>query len=231
MTDERFPVLVAKEWAATYPDAAVGILVMDGVANLECHPGLEARKAALEAELRARFSSHDRAAFKSLPSIRPYEEYYGRFGKSYHVRLQLESVVLKGKAIPRVATLVEAMFMAELESQLLTAGHDAGAVEFPVIAGVARGDERYTRLDGQEQQLKPGDMMISDGRGILSSVLYGPDRRTRIVPGTTCALFTVYAPPGIAREAVVVHLKAVQEKILLVSPESEVRAFGVHGAE
>ena len=42
-----------------------------------------------------------------------------------------------------------------------------------------------------EQQMKPGDMMISDARGVISSIVYGPDQRTRITPETTRVLLTV----------------------------------------
>ena len=61
--------------------------------------------------------------------IQAYAAYYERFNKTYHVQLQLESVALKGKSIPRVSALVEAMFMAELENLLLTAGHDLDVVQ------------------------------------------------------------------------------------------------------
>ena len=47
--------------------------------------------------------------------------------------------------------------------------------------------------------MKPGDMMICDARGIISSIVYGPDQRTRITPKTTRVLFTVYARPGSTR--------------------------------
>lgn len=45
--------------------------------------------------------------------------------KTYHVALQFESVVFKGKALlNNVAALDESMIMAELDDLLLTAGHD-----------------------------------------------------------------------------------------------------------
>ena len=44
--------------------------------------------------------------------------------------------------------------------------------------------------------MQPGDMYIRDHVGVVSSVLYGPDDRTRIVPGTRRVVFCVYAPAG-----------------------------------
>jgi DNA/RNA-binding domain of Phe-tRNA-synthetase-like protein len=223
--------VVAEAWKKAYPGAAVGVLVMDGVINPERHAALDSRKRDLEQALRARYGGYDRAALRALPVLQAYAAYYKGFKKTYHVQLQLESVVLKGKAIPRVAALVEAMFMAELEDLLLTAGHDVAAVEEPVGIHVADGTERYIRLNGQEQQLKAGDMMIADARGVISSVIYGPDRRTQIRPETRAALFTAYAPPGVGAEAVRRHLENIRDNVLLVEPGARVALLEAYRAE
>jgi DNA/RNA-binding domain of Phe-tRNA-synthetase-like protein len=99
--------------------------------------------------------------------------------------------------LPDAAALVEVMFMAELRSLLLTAGHDLDTLRGRPTVEVATGEETYTTLSGQQQALKTGDMFIRDQEGVLSSVLYGPDSRTRLTSGTTGALFTVYVPAGI----------------------------------
>jgi len=222
-------VTVSEAFEAAYPDAAIGILAMRRVANPAHHAALDERKRALEAQIRTRFSGYDRAALKALPILQAYNAYYKRFKKSYHVQLQLESIVLKGKSIPSVAALVETMFMAEMKNMLLTAGHDLSLVRMPVTAGVADGSERYTRLNGQEQILKAGDMMITDAQGILSSVIYGPDRRTQINSDTDQVLFTVYAPPGIKEQAIVAHLQDIQAYVLLVAPQAETESLHVYG--
>lgn len=221
----------SERWRTTYPGAAIGILVMRNVTNPERHNALDKRKEELENQLRSRFADRDRAFIKALPIIQAYNAYCKLYRKTYHVQLQLESVVFKGKSIPRVSALIETMFMAELKNLLLTAGHDWGALARPVTIDVAEGNERYVRLNGQEQQLKPGDMMIADGQGIISSVLYGPDLRTRITSETREALFTVYAPPGIGEQAVHEHLHDIRANVLLVAPEADVEVLEVYGTE
>jgi len=229
MPTDRVTFTVSDAWRAVYPGAAIGVLAMRDVANPECHDELDARKEMLVQELRGRFAGQDRAALKSIPVLSAYADYYERFGKTYHVQLQLESVVLKGKSIPRVAALVECMFMAELKNLLLTAGHDLDAVETPVRIDVATGAESYVRMDGGGQAVKPGDMMISDALGIISSVIYGPDQRTRIRPTTTRVLFTVYAPPGIDEAAVRLHLEDVRANALVVSPGAQTEVLRILG--
>jgi len=220
---------VSKGWRTTYPGAAVGILVMHEVVNPQRHTALDERKEELERDLRVRYAGYDRTGLKALPVLEAYNAYYRQFKKTYHVQLQLESVVFKGKSIPSVSSLVEAMFMAELKDLLLTAGHDLVAVQKPVEVDAAEGSERYIRLSGQEQQLKPGDMMIADAQGVISSVLYGPDQRTRITAGTKQVLFTVYAPPGIGEEAVGEHLDDIRDNVMLVAPQAQVETLNVYG--
>src|SRR5688572_21513196 len=219
---------VTSTWRSTYPDAHAGVLVLRAVSNPMHHPELESQKAALEQELRKQFSGMDRASIASHPILRAYAEYYRQFKKTYHIQLQLESIALKGKSIPSVAALVEAMFMAEMQDMLLTAGHDLDALRLPLTLGVATGSERYTLLRGEEQTLKTGDMIISDLEGVISSIIYGPDRRTQITPGTHNVVFTVYAPPGIGEQAVAAHLDHLRDHVMVFAPQAQVELLKVY---
>ncbi len=171
---------VTETWRATYPGVHAGFLVMQGVANPARHPGLEAAKQALEERLRTQFAGQDRHALEAYGPIPAYTTYYRQFEKTYHVLAQLASIVYKGKPIPSVAALVEAMFMAEIKNGLLTAGHDLDLLQPPVTLDVAGGEERYTLLRGQAQGCKAGDMLMADQAGVISSIVYGPDERTQI---------------------------------------------------
>jgi DNA/RNA-binding domain of Phe-tRNA-synthetase-like protein len=213
---------VSDRWRAACPGAHVGVLALRGVVNPERDPALEARKAALTEMLRARFAGQDRRAIERLPAIQAYNAYLKPFKKSYHVLLQLESVALKGKAIPSVAALVECMFMAELEDGLLTAGHDLDALALPLRLDVSQGDETYTLMRDAPQLLKAGDMCIADREGVVSSIVYGPDRRTRIGPATRNAVFTVYAPSGIGAEVVRAHLETIRGHVAAFAPAASV---------
>jgi DNA/RNA-binding domain of Phe-tRNA-synthetase-like protein len=213
---------------SAYPEAHAGVLVMRAASNPAHDPALEAQKASLEEQLRANFSGQDRATIASHPILRAYAEYYRQFKKTYHIQLQLESIALKGKSIPSVAALVEAMFMAEMQDLLLTAGHDLDTLHLPLRLDVATGNEKYTLLRGEEQTLKPGDMMISDQAGVISSILYGPDQRTQITSETRNVIFTVYAPPGIEQEAIISHLQHIQDNVMIFAPQAQVESLKVY---
>ena len=221
---------VTDDWRIAFPSAYAGVLVIRNVSNPPHHPGLENQKSILEDQLRSDYGGKDRRTLEILPVLRAYAVYYQRFRKTYHVQLQLESIVTRGKSIPRVAALVEAMFMAEVKNLLLTAGHDLDTVQLPVTLDVARGDEKYTLLRGQEQVPKTGDMLMRDRVGIISSIIYGPDRRTQIRAGTHNVIFTVYAPPGIATEALTNHLQDIQGYVRLIAPGAHTEMLKVFGA-
>ena len=223
-------LVLSEAWKAAYPGAAAGLLVMDTVSNPSTHPELERRKDELTAHLRERYGRLTRADIVALPTVQPYVDYYKRFKKTYHVQLQLESVALKGKALPRVAALVEAMFMAELENQLLTAGHDAAIVEPPIQVDVSKDGEGFVAFSGQTQTLQPNDMVMRDGGGVISSVLYGPDHRTRVRPETRRAAFAVYAPAGIGPERVTAHLHTIAANVRIVAPDATIVSLEVGSA-
>ena len=211
---------LGSNWLASSTQAVMGVLVLRGLSNPMPGGDFDKLRAELELELRGRYAGFDRAALKSLPAIKAYDEFYKGFRKTYHLLLQLESL-LEGRPIPSGNALVSAMFMAELEDLLLTAGHDLERISNQVRFDVALGTERYERMNGETQQLKAGDLYSADETGVLSSVIYGPDRRTRLTPATTSALFTTYGVPGIGAEQVSAHLERLHAMIAAFSPDAE----------
>jgi len=71
-------------------------------------------------------------------------------------------------------------------------------------------------------------MMVSASKGIISSIIYGPDKRTQITPNTKNVLFVVYAPPGIEKSKVFQHLQDIQNYVHIIAPESEVELLKVY---
>jgi DNA/RNA-binding domain of Phe-tRNA-synthetase-like protein len=222
-------VTVTEAWRTTYPNAHLGTLAMSEVNNPAHHAELEKHKRDFEEQLREQFQGQSRADLAVLPTMQAYRAYYKNFRKTYHVLLQLRSVVLEQKPIPSVAALVEAVFMAELKSFLLTAVHDLDLVQEPITLDVARGDEKYILLNGREQMLKPQDMYMSDAGGVICSVIYGSDLRTAIRPETKRAFFVVYAPEGVGIDAIKAHMEGIRKNVRLVSPQAVTDEFRVYG--
>lgn len=191
------------------------------MSNAEGNPTLDARLAEVQTHLRGRYASADRAVLANLPVLRAYQAHYKPFGQTYHVQRQLESVAFKGRELKsHGGTLVSAMLAAELSSLLLTAGHDVAVLAQPLLVDCSRAGDRFVGINGQERELKQGDMVMRDGRGIISAVLNGPDQRTRLSESTTRALFVTYAPFGVPPAVIDAHLDQILDYVRLSDPQS-----------
>jgi DNA/RNA-binding domain of Phe-tRNA-synthetase-like protein len=215
---------VDPSWREAHPGATVGLIAMRGVTNPASNDPLNDLATLLEIDIRSHLGPANRETIRATPPLPSYAAHYKRWGQRYHVAMQLESVAQKGKALPRVAALVEAMFIAELRNLLLTAGHDLDALQHPVRLYVGAG-ESFTAANGQETTVKAGDMVIADAQGrVLSAIITGPSDVARIGAATTAALFYTYAPPGVDPALVAAHLDEIEHNVQLISPEAIVVA-------
>src|SRR6185295_2668656 len=105
-----------------------------------------------------------------------------------HVQLQLESIVLKGKHLPDVSPAVDANFMAEVETLILTAGHDCTKLHGAISIDVSRVGDHMTQMNGAFKAIRSGDMIMRDAEGICCSIIYGQDARSPITPETARVL-------------------------------------------
>jgi DNA/RNA-binding domain of Phe-tRNA-synthetase-like protein len=217
-------------WMAAYPGACVGALWMTGVRNPESDAALDSLLDETAAGVRDRYAGLTRSDLLALPEFAAYAAYYRRFDKTYHVLLQLESVAFKGKALRARGSLVAAMFRAEIETGLLTAGHDADQLVDGLTVDLASSGDSYTGIGGRAVEGAPGDMCIRDGAGIVSSIVYGPDDRTRLRAETKAAVFTTYAPAGIGPDAVTRHLDKIAAGVRVAAPDSIVEALEIRQA-
>ena len=178
-------------------------------------------------EWRAAHAGLTRQEFSALPVMSAYVRYYKRFNKTYHVQLQLESIVLKGKSLPNVAPLVDANFVAELETLVLTAGHDVAKLQGPVSIDVSRDGDQITQMNGAVKAMPAGDMVMRDANGVCCSIIYGQDNRSPISAETSHVLYVAYAPAGVPVEAVDAQLCRIEENIRLFSPGAVVEQHRV----
>jgi DNA/RNA-binding domain of Phe-tRNA-synthetase-like protein len=193
---------------------------MRNVFSQETSQSLEEKRAALEKQLRERYQGMSRADYLQVSEIAAYSTYYKHFEKTYHLLLQLESVTQKNRPIPKGVQLVQAMFMAELNSLLLTAGHDLDQIQGSIKLDSANGEEVYTLLRGDEVTCKFGDMVTSDSKGVFCSVIYGQDQRTKITQITRNVLYVVYVPNGIPAKVIENHLSDLEENVHLIAPQA-----------
>jgi DNA/RNA-binding domain of Phe-tRNA-synthetase-like protein len=217
-------ISASEEWRVAHPGATIGLLELSGVDSTHSTSALDEQKRVTEAYLRERYQGFTRQGFLSVPVMVEYERYYRQFDKTYHVLLQLESIVLKGKSLPNVSPLVDSNFMAEVETLVLTAGHDAAKLCAPILMDVSRAGDHFTQMNGASKAIPSGDMVMRDANGICCSILYGQDYRSPIAPDSSHVLYVAYAPAGVSAEVVDTQLRRIEENIRRFSPAAVVEA-------
>ena len=209
-------------WRAAHPGAVIGLLELSGVDNTHASVELNQHKRETEARLREQYQGYTRPDFLSLPVMSAYNRYYKRFSKTYHVLLQLESIVLKGKSLPDVSPLVDSNFLAEVETLVLTAGHDVAKLQGSVSMDVSREGDQIAQMTGGVKPVLAGDMIMRDAHGVCCSIIYGQDNLSPISPETTHVLYVAYAPVDVPAEAVNAQLQKIEDNIRLFSPTAVV---------
>lgn len=217
--------LIDKSITIAYPGAKMGILIMKEVAYASSYDEAETTQAIKE--LHRKYSHLDRQQLKELYPVKAYAAYYRGFGSNYHLLAQLESVLKGKKARHSESGLLQAMFLWELDSMLLTAGHDLSQLELPLQLTCATGTETYQGISGKEVSTVKGDIMLCDGGGTVSSILRGPDYQSRITATTTEVLFSIYAPPGIEGEYIKKGLGKLEKAIRNITPSAKTELLQV----
>lgn len=209
-----------EEWKAEHPGAMIGLLELSSVENDKKALLLDHRKRELETDVIRRYGELSRQEFVSLPVLSAYKNYYKQFKKTYHVQLQIESIAKKGKKLPNVSPLVDANFMAEVETFILTAGHDVAKLRGEIVIDASREGDHITQMNGSDKSIYAGDMIMRDEEGICCSILYGQDNRSPITPETEHVLYVAYAPGGVPRETVERQLQKIEQNVRLFSTKA-----------
>lgn len=213
-------IQVSDHWRSSHPGGAVGLLSLDIDRTEVNQAELDQLRIALEEQLRSQFHEVPRDEIRQLPVMDAYTQYYKRFKKTYHVLLQLDSICNKNRSIPHSEPLVQAMFMAEMDSFILTAGHDLDQIQGQITLESSRGSEAYQNLRGDRVTCKKGDMLMQDSLGTICSIIYGQDQRTRITNDTRRVLYVMYVPPGVDLGQVEKHIHDLESNLLVAVPSS-----------
>jgi DNA/RNA-binding domain of Phe-tRNA-synthetase-like protein len=211
-------ITATDNWRISHPGAVIGLLELSDVDNTRSSPKLDAHKRETEARLRGHYAGYTRQDFLSLPVMTAYQKYYKRFTKTYHVLLQLESIVLKGKSLPDVSPLVDSNFIAEVDTLVLTAGHDVAKLVSPVVMDVSQKGDQIIRMSGDAKLMEVGDMVMRDATGVVCSIIYGQDNVSPITSATAHVIYVAYAPVGVLPDAVEHHLRMIEENVRVFSP-------------
>ena len=171
--------------------------------------------------LRAAMADYDR---KAVFGEDPYVRYFKKYKKTYPVLQQVESWLLKGRPFPEYNPINSVTFLTELTTRVLLGTHDADRVEGPIRLYCPAEKGSFPGMRG-EAHYYPGDVTGRDDKGVVLSLIAGPDDRTCLHPDTRHVAFLFFGVPGVSAE----ELSSVQEKLMgyasVLAPGAELEAW------
>lgn len=214
-------ITFSDQWHATFPNAHIGYLIVNGVDNQKRPSSLEQHKVDVVTAVRQKFAGQERADLIQNPILKAYRTYYKKFNKTYHVQLQLESILHKGRSLPNVNPLVDSAFAAEIETLILTASHDIDKLNGPILFDATQKGEPFIQMGNREQTLKANDMVMRDNSTPACTIIYGQDNISPISPSTQNAMYVAYCPVDVPKSTIEAHFEAIQQNILKFQPDAQ----------
>ncbi len=177
--------------------ARLGVLVLDGVTVKEDDPALAAAVDASCRELRTRYAG---LASADVPGAADARALYKALGldptKTRPSNEALLRRVLKGEALYRVNTLVDALNLCSLRAQLPFGLYDLAQVTPPIVLRRGASGESYEGIRKGAVNVD-GRPVLADARGAFGNPT-SDSARTMITLAATRVLVTVYAPAAYA---------------------------------
>ena len=171
----------------------LGVLALDGVSVREADEGLAAEVEAYAKELRGRYGDGKSG---DVPGAADARTLYKALGldptKTRPSSEALLRRVLKGEALHRINTLVDAMNLCSLRSQLPFGLYDLDRIEPPVVLRKGVAGESYEGIRKAAVNVD-GRPVLADARGAFGNPT-SDSARTMVTQETRAALVTVYAP-------------------------------------
>jgi len=197
-----FEVAIAEELSRR---ACLGILVLEGVTVRESDPGLAGEIEAYSREMRSRYGELKSA---DVPGAADARQLYKDLGldptKTRPSSEALLRRVLKGEALYRINTLVDALNLSSLRAQLPFGLYDLGRLTPPVTLRLGKPGEGYEGIRKGIVNVE-GRPVLVDRQGPFGNPT-SDSARTMITLASTTALVTVYAPAS--------HRRARLEQVL-----------------
>jgi DNA/RNA-binding domain of Phe-tRNA-synthetase-like protein len=80
-----------------------------------------------------------------------------------------------------------------MKNVINSSGHDFDALQLPIRLDITKGNEVYTLMRGEVRQVRPGDMAISDGKGIIFNIICRISRSTSLfIPDDQMEMLQVF---------------------------------------
>ena len=171
-----------------YPTMRLGLVEVRGAENSGMRELRDERRTV------ERIVKKEYRNWEKVDIIKAYDKVFGRHKRPFPI-LEGVKAVLKGKGIPTLSPLIDAMLLAELKHLVLMTAHDTDKLEGTLTVDQAMEGDEFTNITGDAVPLDQGDVVVRDSRGIVATYLEGQSLRTKVTKKTrNCAYFAFYVP-------------------------------------
>ena len=190
---------ITNEIVNKYPILLIGVVVAHGVRNRVSDSRLE--EFTQETVKQLRISAWTPETLHEHPYIAAWRDTYLSFGvKSKSVRKDpptAENIiryVLAGNDLREISVIVNAYLAVEIESFLPIGGYDIDSVEGDIVLRFSPGGEMFVHDNGDARITKPGEVVYSDDKRVLTYRWNKMDcGETKITPDTTNFILCIEA--------------------------------------
>ena len=191
----------------------LGLLALDGVSVREKDEALAAETGSYAEDLRR---VHGDGKSGDVPGAADARALYKALGldptKTRPSSEALLRRVLKGEALYRINTLVDAMNLCSLRAQLPFGLYDLDRIEGPVVLRKGAPGESYEGIRKAAVNVE-GRPVLADARGAFGNPT-SDSARTMVTLQTRAALVTVYAPASFSEARLLDILKETEATLV-----------------
>lgn len=179
---------------------------------LKCHvegvrverENVELEKAKNDVIKQAR-KQYNLESLKSLLTFRAYRDFFWRVGiDPTKIRPAAEALtrrILGGRTLPRINTLVDALNLASVKTEIAFAAFDSDRLEGGLLMRFAEKEEQFLGIGMEKPMvLQGGEIVVSDDEKLVAIYPYRDADDTKITEKTKNATLLVCGVPGIGEE-------------------------------
>jgi DNA/RNA-binding domain of Phe-tRNA-synthetase-like protein len=205
------------EAASKFPQLAISIGTINGVAVERENTKIKELKRALYAEVRAQ---HSVEGLKENPVVRAYRDFYWRLGiDPTKIRPSGEALlrrVLHGGELPTISTAVDAYNLASMKTIIPISGFDRDILHPPFNVRFAENGEPFTGIGMEKPMALTSNMLVlADRQKVLCIYPHRDADQTKITLNTKNILLVAYGAPGITHQQLEEAVKTALEYIRL----------------
>ena len=133
-------ITITKRLLEKYPHAKFFAVLAHNFTNHLSSPYIEKKKEKIHDEIRKIKDT------KLLRQINEHKAFHEKFGKSYPIEFQVNSI-REGKKIPTESVLRDILFVSEMEHYCIISGHDIESLHGDLTLGTSEGSEHYVKIN------------------------------------------------------------------------------------